>query len=289
MEGGDGGPSGPGRPARGGVRGCLMTGPDISGTTRLYAVLGDPVAQVRAPGLLNPLFARLGTHAVLVPVQVRPDGLAEVVRGLMRAGNVDGLLVTVPHKAAVCALVDELGPTAAVTGTANAVRRRVDGRLYAENFDGLGFVRGLLAAGRPVRDAHVFVAGAGGAGGAVAAALLAAGAARVALRDPDTARLSGLLARLADRWPGRAHTAGPEDLAGADVVVNATPLGMRPADPLPLDPADVRADAVVADVVMKPHETALLRTAAALGRPVHHGIHMLEQQVPGYREFFGWH
>ncbi|MEV7980138.1 shikimate dehydrogenase [Streptomyces sp. NPDC086519] len=273
-----------------------MTGPDISGTTRLNAVLGDPVAQARAPGLLNPLFARLGTDAVVVPVQVRPDGLAEVVRGLMRAGNVDGLLVTVPHKAAVCALVDEPGPTAAVTGTANAVRRRADGRLYAENadgrlhaenFDGLGFVRGLAAAGRPVRDAHVFVAGAGGAGGAVAAALLAAGAARVALRDPNAARLSGLLSRLAARRPGRAHTAGPEDLAGADVVVNATPLGMRPADPLPLDPADVRADAVVADVVMKPHETALLRTAAALGRPVHHGIHMLEQQVPGYREFFG--
>ncbi|MER7187939.1 shikimate dehydrogenase, partial [Streptomyces hyaluromycini] len=82
-----------------------MTGPHVSGTTRLYPVLGDPVAQVRAPGLLNPLLAELGTDALVVPVHVRPDALAEVVRGLMRAGNVGGLLVTVPHKAAVCALV----------------------------------------------------------------------------------------------------------------------------------------------------------------------------------------
>ncbi|MER7187841.1 shikimate dehydrogenase, partial [Streptomyces hyaluromycini] len=177
---------------------------------------------------------------------------------------------------------------AAVTGTANAVRRTADGRLYAENFDGRGFVDGLTAAGRPLRDAHVFVAGAGGAGGAIAAAGLAAGAARVVLRDPDGARLAGLLGRLDARWPGRAGAAGPDDLGRADVVVNATPLGMRAADPLPFDPAAARPDAVVADVVMKPHETALLRAAAARGRRVHHGIHMLEQQVPAYREFFGW-
>ncbi|MCX4761561.1 shikimate dehydrogenase [Streptomyces sp. NBC_01275] len=277
-----------------------MTGVRVSGATRLYAVLGDPVTQVRAPELLNPLLAGLGVDAVVVPVQVGRGDLADVVRGLMRVGNVDGLLVTVPHKAAVCAVADELGPAAAVTGTANAVRREPDGRLLAENFDGLGFVRGLRAAGRSVRGAHVFVAGAGGAGGAVAAALLAAGAARVAVRDPDEARLAGLLARLArpgapTQRPGAsthgsagAYAAGPGDLARADIVVNASPLGMRPEDPLPFDPAAVRPDALVADVVMKPHETALLRRAAALGRPVHHGIHMLENQVTEYRAFFGW-
>ncbi|MGW0581091.1 shikimate dehydrogenase family protein [Streptomyces sp. NPDC002920] len=266
----------------------MTAGVHVSGTTRLYAVLGDPVAQVRAPMLLNPLLAGLGADAVVVPVHVRPGDLADVVRGLTRAGNVDGLLVTVPHKAAVCALVDELGPAAAVTGTANAVRREADGRLLAENFDGLGFVRGLRAAGRPVRGAQVFVAGAGGAGGAVTAALLAAGAARVAVRDPDAARLAGLLARLGEGRLTGAYAAGPGDLAHAGIAVNATPLGMRPQDPLPFDPADVPPGALVADVVMKPHETALLRTAAALGRPVHHGIHMLQQQVPEYRAFFGW-
>ncbi|GGS50192.1 shikimate dehydrogenase [Streptomyces griseoviridis] len=265
-----------------------MTGTPLSGTTRLYAVLGDPVTQVRAPELVNPVLAALGVDAVVVPVHAPAEHLAAVVGGLVRAGNVDGLLVTVPHKAAVCALADELGPAAALSGTANAMRRGADGRWLADNFDGLGFVRGLEAAGHPVRGRRVVLVGAGGAGSAVAVALLMAGAGPVCVRDVDEGRLAGLLARLGSRWPRTVRAEAPGDLAAADLVVNATPLGMRPGDPLPFDPAAVRADAVVADIVMKPHETALLRAAAAAGRRVHHGVHMLEQQVPCYREFFGW-
>ncbi|MEU3752558.1 shikimate dehydrogenase [Streptomyces olivoreticuli] len=263
-----------------------MTG--ISGTTRLYAVLGDPVAQVKAPGLLNPLLSERGLDAVVVPVHARTHDLAEVVGGLKRIGNLDGLLVTVPHKAALCALADELGPAAALIGTANAMRRDPDGRWYADNFDGLGFVRGLRAAGHTVRDSHVTLVGAGGAGSAIAAALLMAGAARLSVHDTDRARLDALLLRLGSRWPDGIGALGPGDLETAGFAVNATPLGMRPEDPLPFDPSKVRPDAVVVDVVMKPHETALLSAAAATGRRVHHGIHMLEQQVPCYRTFFGW-
>ncbi|MEU3349629.1 shikimate dehydrogenase [Streptomyces sp. NPDC006700] len=265
-----------------------MTRTGLSGATRLYTVLGDPVAQVRAPGLINPLLADLGVDAVVVPVHAPAEHLADVVRGLQRIGNVDGLLITVPHKAAVCGLADELGPAAALSGTANAMRREPDGRWLAENFDGLGFVRGLEAAGHTVRDARVALVGAGGAGSAIAVALLMAGAGRVAVRDTDGARLAALLSRLHPRWPERVCAATAGDLGSADIAVNATPLGMRPEDPLPFDPAAVRADAVVVDIVMKPHETALLRTAAAAGRRVHLGIHMLEQQVPCYREFFSW-
>ncbi|PJE98177.1 shikimate dehydrogenase [Streptomyces carminius] len=263
-----------------------MTGARVSGTTRLYGVLGDPVAQVRAPGLLNPLLT--GLDAVVVPVHVSAEDLAEVVGGLTRIGNLDGLLVTVPHKAAVCGLADELGPAASLSGTANAMRRGPDGRWLAENFDGLGFVRGLEASGHTVRDRHVLLVGVGGAGSAIAVALLTAGIARVSVHDIDGTRLDALLSRLGPRWPGRLRAAEPGDLGTADIVVNATPLGMRPRDPLPFDPGAVRADAVVADIVMKPHETALLREAATAGRRVHHGIHMLEKQVTCYREFFGW-
>lgn len=262
--------------------------PGISGSTRLYAVLGDPVAQVRAPGLLNPLLRAGGVDAVVLPVHARSAELAQVVRGLTRIANLDGLLITVPHKASVCSLVDTLGPAAALSGTANAVRREPDGRLLAENFDGLGFVRGLEARGHTVRDKHVVLVGSGGAGSAIAVALLMSGAARISLRDIDCALLAALAERLERRWPGSVQVACPGDLRAADVVVNATPLGLRPGDPLPFDPSAVRADAVVADIIMKPHETALLRKAASLGRRVHHGIHMLEEQVPCYRKFFNW-
>ncbi|UGQ13428.1 shikimate dehydrogenase [Yinghuangia sp. ASG 101] len=256
----------------------------VTGRTRVFAVLGDPVAQAKAPALLNAEFARVGADAVLVPVHAPTARFAEVVTGLQAAGNVDGLLVTVPHKLAVCAHADELSATAALVGSANALRREPDGRWFADNFDGIGFVRGLAARGHSVRGLRVALAGAGGAGLAVAAALLADGAERIAVRDPDGARSAALARRLGAVWPGRVtdETAfGPVDLA-----VNATPLGLRASDPPPFAVADLAPGTLVADLVMEPHETPLLRAAAARGLPIHHGIHMLRCQIGLYARFF---
>ncbi|MFE7644299.1 shikimate dehydrogenase family protein [Streptomyces phaeoluteigriseus] len=269
----------------------------ISGTTRLYVVLGDPVAQVRAPGLLNDLFARTARDAVLVPVHVGPEGLGEVMRGLRRIHNLDGILVTVPHKIEVCRYADLLGPAAEVAGSANALRRNPDGTWLADNFDGVGFVHGLRANGHDPAGATVALAGAGGAGRAVAAALLTAGVAQLRLYDPDSAREQDVLARLDARWPGRVRSGVEGDFDGegdheggrVDIAVNATPLGMRPGDPLPFDPARLPRTCVVADIIMKPAETALLKAARDSGRPVVHGRHMLDSQVLLYQEFFALH
>ncbi len=260
--------------------------PAISGTTRLYAVLGDPVAQVQAPGLLNPLFASLGTDAVLIPVHAPTARLAEIVRGLQCVPNLDGLLFTVPHKAAARGFADRLSPTVAIAGSANALRRESDGGWFADNFDGTGFVAGLAAAGHQPAGRRVSLVGAGGAGSAIAVALLAAGVGRLALYDPDTERLSALVARLEQYRPGRAVAVAAPELDEVDIVVNATPLGLRPADPLPFDPARLAPGRVVADIIMKPRETRLLREAAALGHHAHPGIHMLARQLDSYRAFF---
>nr|AXL05991.1 shikimate dehydrogenase [uncultured bacterium] len=265
-----------------------MTGnPPISGATRLYVVLGDPVTQVQSPALMNPIFARLGVDAVLVPVHARPADLDKVVDGLKRVGNLDGIFVTVPHKAAVRGLADRCAPMVEITGSANALRREPDGRWYAENFDGLGFVTGLTGAGHDPEGRHVALVGAGGAGSAIAAALLAAGVRRLSLSDVDIEKLAGLRARLDAHWPNRTVTSATPDPAGADIVVNATPLGLRPEDPLPFQLAALPAGSVVADIIMKPRETRLLREAAALGHRVHYGIGMLEGQLESYRAFFG--
>lgn len=265
-----------------------MTGiPHISGTTRLYAVLGDPVTQVRSPALMNPLFARLGIDAVLVPVHAKPEHLDRVVGGLRCAGNVDGIFVTVPHKVAVVGLADRCSPMVEVTGSANALRREADGRWYAENFDGSGFVTGLRDAGHDPKGSRVALVGAGGAGSAIAAALLAAGADRLSVCDPDTTRLGGLRARLDAHWPGRTVTSTAPHLDGADIVVNATPLGLKPDDPLPLRPELLPKGSVVADIIMAPRETRLLQEASARGHNVHYGLHMLDGQLDSYRDFFG--
>ncbi|WP_329491271.1 shikimate dehydrogenase [Kitasatospora sp. NBC_01246] len=266
---------------------AVPPGPPIGGATRLYAVLGDPVAQVQSPGLLNPLFARLGIDAVLVPVHARPGDLATVVRGLQHIGNLDGLFVTVPHKAAAAGLADRRSRTVEITGTANVLRREPDGGWLAENFDGSGFVAGLARAGHDVRGRRVALAGAGGAGSAIAAAVLGAGAERLAVTDPDGPRLAALVARLAEHWPGRVRASAEPPLHDSDIAVNASPLGLRPGDPLPFRPDALAPGAVVADIIMQPRETPLLRLAAALGFDVHHGIHMLNGQVDEYRAFFG--
>jgi len=261
--------------------------PRVSGTTRLYVVLGDPVTQVQSPALMNPLFARLGIDAVLVPVHASPAHLEPIVGGLRCAGNVDGIFVTVPHKAAVVGLADRCSPTVEIAGSANALRREADGRWYAENFDGLGFVTGLVAAGHDPKGRRVALVGAGGAGSAIAAALLAAGADQLSVCDPDTAKLNGLRSRLDAHWPGRTGTSATAHLDDADIVVNATPLGLNADDPLPLRPELLRPGAVVADIIMQPRETRLLREAAARGHRVHYGIEMLAGQLDSYRDFFG--
>lgn len=269
------------------AREAAAVGRAIGGGTRLYAVIGDPVAQVQAPALLNPVFAHLGLDAVLVPVHAEPAHLTEVLRGLTRMRNLDGLLVTVPHKIATRAFADRESRMTTLAGSTNALRREPDGGWFAENFDGVGFVRGLEAAGFAPAGRRVALIGAGGAGGALAAALLLADVAEVAVCDPDREKLGALVDRLRPHFPGRIGGGPTPGLAGADLVVNATPLGLRPQDPLPFDLDALPAGAVVADIIMKPKETALLRAAAARGHPVQYGYPMLAQQLDLYRDFFG--
>jgi len=259
----------------------------ITGTTRLYVVVGDPIEQVQAPALMNELFARTGTDAVLAPLWVTGADFAAVLGGLRQSRNLDGILVTVPHKAAAGRLADVLGPMAALTGVANAMRRDSQGRWVGENFDGTGFVRGLESQGYGPYGKRISLVGAGGAGTAIAAALLAAGAAHMYICDLDARRLANLIGRLNHRWPGQASGCRSPELVRTDIIVNATPLGLRPDDPLPFPPGALPPGCVVADIIMKPAETALLRTAAAAGHPIHHGIHMLREQLGFYSEFFG--
>jgi shikimate dehydrogenase len=260
----------------------------IDGDTAVVVVLGDPVRQVKAPGLLNAAFAREGLNAVLVPMHVPPDGLAALLAGLRGVGNLRGVLVTVPHKVAAGDLADHVSQAAQDAGSANALRLEPDGTWHAGNFDGAGFVAGLSAAGHTVRGRRAVLVGAGGAGGAIAAALLDGGVTDLSVADPDEERLTLLQDRLAPRWPGRVHCATRPDLSDADLAINATPLGLRPGDDLPFDPADLPQDAVVADIVMEPAMTRLLEAAAASGRGWHPGLPMLTHQIDCYLKFFGF-
>src|SRR5690348_4025016 len=143
-------------------------GSEITGETRLFVIIGHPVAQVKAPMAFNPLFRKKGRNAAMVPIDVAPDQLDAAIAGLKKIANLDGIVVTVPHKTRMAQLVDAVLPTGRMVGAINAARRERDGRWTGDMFDGRGSVHGLRAAGIEPRGRKILVVGAGGAGSAVA-------------------------------------------------------------------------------------------------------------------------
>lgn len=260
--------------------------PSPLGATRLYGVIGDPITQVQVPALLNRVFADRRVDAVTVPFHARAGDISVVPTGLKRIANLDGLLVTVPHKFAVLDHLDRASLDVELAGSANAVRREADGTWSGENFDGQGFVAGLKQAGHDPRGKSVALIGTGGAGVAIAAALLGNGVSCLRLTDILPARADSLAKQLDDCWPGVVQAHATVELDGVEIAVNATPIGLRDIDPLPFELDDLPPDAVVADIIMQPRETRLLQAATERGLRIHHGSHMLTEQIPLYCRFF---
>lgn len=267
----------------------MTTPPPISGTTRLYGILGDPVEQVRSPAVFNAHFAERGVDAVFLPLHVGASGVESALAGFAALANLDGLVITIPHKMAFAALMDEVGPHGRLVGAVNAVRRRPAGGWAGELFDGLGFVEGLRGQDIDPAGLSYLVFGAGGAGAAIAGALLDVAPVRVAVTDPLPGRADALCRKLRTGAPGIAiESAEPEvDPSAFDVVVNATPLGMKADDPLPLDPGRLKSGMLVCEAVMKPPVTRLLREAESRGCRIQPGSHMLDGQFPLFLDFFG--
>ncbi len=258
----------------------------ISGTTTLIAHIGYPTFTFKSPLIYNPWFEKNGVDAVVVPMGVKAEDYQEIFRPLFRMSNIRGALVTMPHKVVTISLVDEITPTAAVAGAANAVLLREDGSLLADQFDGAGFARGVQRKGFQAAGRSALVVGNGGVGSPIAASLAAAGIGSLGLFDPHQAASEALAGRIAEHFPDIAVTVGSKDPAGFDLVVNATPMGMKDTDPLPLDVDRIDPGTFVADVVLKP-STPFLRAAEAKGCPIQVGSDMLFEMIPAYLEFFG--
>jgi shikimate dehydrogenase len=256
--------------------------PVLSGETLVVPILGDPIAQVKSPdGVTRALVAR-GRDAVVVPMHVLPDDLDTVIRGLGPVRSIAGLIATVPHKFGLAAHCATLTDRAAFLGSVNVARRNPDRTWYGDQVDGAAFVAACRANGLRMSEeptppgggssvrttvldgARALQVGAGGAGSAIALALLDAGVAELTLHDADPARLDALTGRLRDRFGDRVTT-GPADPAGYGIVANATPMGMREGDPLPVDVARLKPDTFVGDVITKPAVSPLVAAARRIG------------------------
>lgn len=260
----------------------------IDGQTELIAHLGFPTHAFKAPMIYNPYFEAAGINAVVVPMGCKPEGFAATLRCLFGLENMRGALITMPHKVSVLGLLDEVSPGAQVAGACNAVKRDSRGRLVGDMFDGEGFVRGLKRKGLQLEGARALVVGCGGVGSAIAASLAAAGCASIALYDVQSASADALAQRLAAHFPRVDVTVGGNDPRGKDVVVNATPLGMNPGDPLPVDVSRLEPRTFVGEVVMRSEMTAFLAAAQERGCRTQVGTDMLFEMIPAYLEFFGY-
>jgi shikimate dehydrogenase len=246
----------------------------LSGATRVHLIVGDPVAQTKSPAGLTREFSARGIDAVCIAMQVAPADIDAFLAVARRVQNIDGIVVTVPHKLAATRHCDVLSERSRTLAAVNAMRREADGRWSGDMTDGVALVAALRAAGCAPHGRRALVVGAGGAGSAVVLALAEAGA-RVAVHDIDAARRDDLVRRLA-AW---SVAVGSADPTGCDLVVNATPLGMASGDPLPVEAARIAPGAVVADLVTKPAVTPLLIAARERGAQIVTGEDMFAPQA----------
>ena len=253
--------------------------------TKVFGIIGDPIDQVRSPTIFNKLFQERGVDAVMVPMHVRPSFFTQLLEGLLHIENVCGLIITIPHKTIAASFLTSgyRSSRASIAGAVNALRRCREG-WEGDLFDGEGFAKGMEAAGFAITGKNCAVVGCGGAGSAIALALLDRKIVQLSLWDTEKSKCEVLAARLQALYNAKIIVRAP--LKSDDIVVNATPLGMLPTDSLPFNVDDLRSDVVVADVIMRLPRTKLIIRAAELGLKTHEGRHMLDHQVDAIWDYF---
>jgi shikimate dehydrogenase len=250
----------------------------FSAATRIHFIIGDPISQAKAPEIVTARMRARNLDAIVIPIQIAPENLDEFMRGAVLIRNLDGMIVTVPHKFAAARHCARLSERAAFLDAVNVLRRHDDGTWLGDHVDGLGFVLALQRIGIAVSGCRAFVVGAGGAGSAIVFELLQAGASRVSVTDLSVERRDRLVARLAMQF-GERIGADIGDLRDYSIVANATSCGMLAQDPLPLEPGRLQATTTVFDIVPYPDETPLLAAAKKLGCPTLNGAAMVAAQA----------
>ena len=245
----------------------------FSGATRVHFIVGDPIAQVKSPYGVTQAFEARGRDAICVPAHVPSADLAQWHAGVSLSRNVDGIIVTVPHKMAYQALCATLSPRAEFLQAVNTLRRNPDGSWHGDMFDGLGYVEALREKGCALQGRRALLVGAGGAGSAIAHSLVVAGVRELALHDENTARRDSLIQRLNSLNLGRV-VMGSSDPSGFDVAINATPIGMQAHDPLPIQAELLMPTTFVGCVITAPAVPPLIAQARALGCPTMTGADM---------------
>lgn len=269
-----------------------MRNGSISGKTKLCGIIGDPIEHTMSPVMHNAAFRKMGLDYWYVPFRVRKEGLGKAIEG-MKALNIKGLNVTIPHKVAVIPLLDELDPLAEKIGAVNTIVND-KGNLTGYNTDATGFLQALLESGIEPKGKNVVILGAGGASRAISFILAEREVHLVILnRLLELDWAEELAGRISDIFGGEVEALElvKENLAGvlekADILVNATSVGMSPnVNETPVLSDLLKSSLTVFDVVYNPIKTRLLREAEQIGARTISGLDMLVWQ--GASAFEKW-
>jgi len=223
----------------------------LSGATRVHIIVGDPIAQVKSPFGMTQAFELNGKDAICIPAQVQPKDLKQWFEGISLARNVDGIIVTIPHKFDCHALCATHSPRADFLGAVNTIRRNADGSWHGDMFDGLGYVKAIESKGFDLQNKKALLVGAGGAGSAIAHAMVLAGVSELAIHDENTERRESLIQRLNTLKLGHVKAGSPNP-TGCDVAINATPMGMQVGDSSPIEIDAITSNMFIGCVITAP-------------------------------------
>jgi shikimate dehydrogenase len=254
--------------------------------TQLYWLLGHPVKQTASPGLFNRAFAAARDNAALLAIDTPPEQLRHALALFRHASNVQGCLLTIPHKQQVVQYMDALLPRSKALGIVNIIRKTAQG-LEGDALDGVGFTGALALHGHRVASKRVLVVGCGGAGAASAWQALEEGAAQVGLFDVDASRVGILSQSLAAQFGAERVSALPHPAGDWQMVLNTSPLGMREADALPMPIEALSPNAVLVDATTPSNRSAWLTQAAQRDHAVIEGRDFTRGQVLAMAQFFG--
>ena len=259
----------------------------IDSDTKVLGIFGDPIGHTLSPVIQNAAISELSLNMIYVPFHVTPGALKDAVASIKALG-MPGVNITIPHKERVMEFLDDMTDEARKVGAVNTIVN-TDGRLTGHNTDGAGYITSLRAeTGFEANGKNIVILGAGGAARGIMAAILAEAPASVTLVNRTVSRADTLAEDLGSGYVDvKIHTVplekGPlkERIEEADLLINSTSVGMGgkvPFNPLVLSLDSLRGEAVVSDIVYKPLNTALLRSAKSTGHKVHQGLGMLIHQ-----------
>ena len=260
----------------------------VSGHTRLYAIVGHPIEQVRSPELFTASFKSRGADAILVPFHVLPDNFDRTVPALMAMPNLDGLIFTIPYKQKAMAYADEIGANAKIVGAINALARNGAGGWKADIFDGLGCVEGFRRRGLSFAGKRIMLIGAGGAGSAIGVAIAHENPHSIQLYDLDVNRALDLVRKIQSVDPSIQVERTEPTVKDIDILLNASPVGMLDDERLPIAVNSFDPALVVFDAIVKPETTPLLKKAHEAGCTLVRGREMMMGQISKMTDYFGF-